>query len=224
MLLVGLATNCAQELPSMVPLGRGPLAQGEEAVQPRRTARNRHAARDAGPAPREKTTEPASPPRDAGDAGVDARPSDGAVDGSVGDASEDAKALPLTPVFAGRYLGPDVTVFRIAGFPDRTEKDPNAKTDVEQKSKGGLAITLIDSSNGTPICTLNADLAGDKSARIPAGQACFGGSGMTAALRSGTAEFAGPRLLLDLNLDLTIEMGEEQAQGEIEYHFDGVRK
>jgi hypothetical protein len=223
MLLVGLATNCAQELPSTVPLGRGPLAQEQEAAKPRRTANNRHTT-DAGAALREKATESASPARETEDAGVDARPSDAGPEGSVGDASEDAKTADRQPMFAGRFMGPDVTVFRIAGFPDRTEKDPNAKTNVEHKSKGGLAITLIDSSNGTPICTLNAELTNDKSARIAAGQACFGGSGMTALLRSGTAEFTGSRLLLDLNLDLTIDMGEEQAQGEIEYHFDGVRK
>ncbi len=217
--LLVLGAGCAQDLPSLVPLGRGPLAEEETRParpRPRRAAAASTSARARpGSEPREYAT------REAVDAGHelgrgDAGPADAPATGR--DAGSDA-----APVLAGRYRGSDVTIYHLPGFPDRKEFDQNAKSDVEQKSQSLVAITLVDSSNGSPICTLEADLRGERGT-LRAGQECFGGDGFSPTLTSGTAHFADGQLTLDLTFDLDQQLGDERVHGQIEYHFEGTRK
>ena len=132
-----------------------------------------------------------------------------------GDAAPDAAPL----VLAGHYEGTDVTVTRVQGFPDVTEKDPNAKTDVEERAKDCIAITLVNSATGAPICTLDADVRGDAATLRP-GQPCFGDEDVPTSLAFGAAKFADRQLVLDMRLDI----GDGFRRGEIEYHFEGTRK
>jgi hypothetical protein len=150
------------------------------------------------------------------DAGQDARTSDAAVAdaGTRGDAGADAAV-----VLVGHYEGSDVTITRIPGYPDVTEKDPNAKTDVEDRAKGSIAITLINSATLAPICTLDADVHGDVATLRP-GQSCFGDEDVSTTVTSGTARFTHRQLVLDMRL----EVGADHRRGEIEYHFEGTRK
>ena len=211
-ILLVLGAGCAQDLPSTIPLGRGPLAEDERPgapERPRRPARSQ--AR-----PKVSHLRGYEPPlyRDL-DAGLDARD----IDAAAPDASARADALPdAVSVLAGHYEGWDITIKRVQGFPDLTEKDPNAKTDVEEQGKDRIAITLINSATGTPICTLDADVRGGTGTLRP-GQPCFDEDDASTSLVSGTAKFAGRQLLLDMRLDLR-----GGYRGEIEYHFDGTRK
>jgi hypothetical protein len=213
-ILLVLGAGCAQDLPSAVPLGRGPRAEDEQpktAGRPRRPVgsltrpRQRSSPRSQEPGPRQEL-----------DAGLDARTTDAAAPdaGVRGDAAPDA-AL----VLAGHYEGTDVTVTRIRGIPDVTEKDPSAKTDVEERAKNRIAITLVNSATGAPICTLDADVRGDAATLRP-GQPCFGDDDVSTSLASGTAKFADRQLVLDMRLDV----GDGDRRGDIEYHFEGTRK
>ncbi len=216
--LLVLAAGCAQDLPSTVPLGRGPLAE-RELPQSRRPVR-RPLASSTSREPRPSSGHHEHAAKAEVDGGLELRMGDaGTPDGNVG---RDAASQPA-PLLPGRYRGTDVTIYHLPGFPDRKEFDPNAKTDVEQKGGNVVAITLIDSSNGSAICTLDADLKVDLGTLRP-GQQCFGGEGLTPSLSSGTARFANRQLTLDLRFDLDQELGEEQIHGEIEYHFEGTRR
>jgi hypothetical protein len=213
--LLVLGAGCAQDLPSTVPLGRGPLAEDEQAKTLGRPRRPLSSLTRTGQQASPRGHEPGSRPEL--DAGQDARTSDAAAaDAGVrGDAAPDAALL----VLAGHYEGTDVTVTRVQGFPDVTEKDPNAKTDVEERTKDRIAITLVNSATGSPICTLDADVRGDAATLRP-GQPCFGDEDVPTALVFGTAKFADRQLVLDMRLDI----GDGFRRGEIEYHFEGIRK
>jgi hypothetical protein len=150
------------------------------------------------------------------DAGPDAR----IVDAASAEANARSDAAPdAAPVLAGHYEGSDVTITRIPGFPNVTEKDPNAKTDVEERGKDRIAITLINSATSAPICTLDADVRGGTATLRP-GQPCFGDEDVPTSLASGTAKFSDRRLVLDMRLDI----GDGYRRGDIEYHFEGTRK
>jgi hypothetical protein len=211
--LLVLGAGCTQDLPSTMPLGRGPRAEDEQAKTPERPRRPVSSlARPRQPSPRRH--EPVLH-REL-DAGPDAR----IVDAAPADASARSDTAPdAPPVLAGHYEGSDITITRIQGFPDVTEKDPNAKTDVEERGKDRIAITLINSATGVPICTLDADVRSDVATLRP-GQPCFGDEDVPTSLASGTAKFAGRQLVLDMRLDV----GEGHRRGEIEYHFEGNRK
>jgi hypothetical protein len=209
--LLVLGAGCAQDLPSTVPLGRGARAEEEPAKtqkRPRRPVASLARPKQSSP----RRYEPAQEL----DAGQDAWTTDAAAP----DAGARADAAPQAAlVLAGHYEGSDVTITRIPGFPDVTEKDPNAKTDVEERGKDRVAITLINSATSAPICTLDADVRGG-SATLRPGQPCFGDEDVPTSLASGTARFSDRRLVLDMLLHI----GDGYRRGDIEYHFDGARK
>lgn len=228
-LWLGMLTGaCVSGLPSLEPLGAGPLAEPE----PTETARRPPAS------PRRPTeiAVPAAsddPPSDAGTAAATS-----AVAATSAMAAASAVAAPGTdagaavnprdrtdtssPILLGEYRGPDTTILRLDGFPDRRDDDPNARTRVESAGERALRIVILNSATGETICELAAQSQGQTAAILP-GQSCFAeGDEMTALTQSGEAVFTRREMVLDLRLELEVDFGDETAAGEIEYHFEGA--
>ena len=194
--LLLLIASCGAPLPSTTPLGEGPKVAAEKQTREREAraleARRSESAPDAG-APSSPSPEPAKPKNapvaKAEDADADAAtPSEADKPGA---ASKPAGAV----VLAGLYAGSDSSTFRLSGMPERTEKDPKAKTRVSDKSDGSVDLIAIDSSNGKDICTLHATPKGKdrKEFTVTPGQHCFeSGAGMSlkasAALTADAAQ------------------------------------
>ncbi|MBN2195988.1 MAG: hypothetical protein JW751_24435 [Polyangiaceae bacterium] len=217
--ILAAAGACGPGLPSLEPLGRGPMAEEEPIRRGARSAQRGHrTSRDAGVE--------ASPDTGSTDAGVVSAASDaGCIDASdagvaandSGDASEPGPAI-----LAGEYLGPDYTIFRIDGHPEEREDDPHARTRVELERDATLSIVIVNSATGETICTLEAKAKGNEAVITP-GQSCFAGGPITnASVRQGKAVFTGRRLVFDLMIDTEGEFEDGRREGEIEYHFDGV--
>jgi hypothetical protein len=210
-----LAASCAQELPSTVPLGSGPRAEAEGSAT--EVANVERPKPPVHPAP---DTPDASVALDAGAA--DASPEAGPIEAGATDAGDASPDAPAAVVFAGLYAGSDLTVYRIAGLPEQTEPDPNAKTRVEQPAPDRVALTLINSSNGDPICTLQAAVQGNVATLTP-GQTCFGNGALAPAVTRGKATVNGTRLVFDMELAIDVQRGGQRATGTVVYHFDGKR-
>jgi hypothetical protein len=123
----------------------------------------------------------------------------------------------------GEYLGEDVSLVRIPGFPERTERDPKARTRVEQPTTERVTLIIIDSAKLVPLCTLAARLSG-VIATIEPGQRCFDeGNEVEGRVKQGSARFEpGKRLVMDMLVELTLSADEEETlRGEVTYHFDG---
>jgi hypothetical protein len=152
----------------------------------------------------------------------------GSADASA-DADPDAEETGLETgspdaEFAGEFAGEDVSIIRIDGLPERTERDPKARTNVRQSADDRIEIILINSANGDPLCTMTADVSGQE-AEVGAGQSCFGeGGSLTGTVASGKARIQGDHLTLDLDVDLELTLGPETRDGTIDYHFEGDRK
>ncbi len=78
--------------------------------------------------------------------------------------------------WAGEYVGSDLTTARFEGMPERVQPDDKARTRVEEPKPGQVVLIVVDSSNGSPLCSLNADATGS-TATIHADQSCFGSGG-----------------------------------------------
>jgi len=124
----------------------------------------------------------------------------------------------------GLYRGNDSTTFKSPEQSDRRFDDPKAKIRIESIGPARLDFILVDSSNGVDMCRLAASAEGEL-ARIDPDQSCFldPSEGMTAKSRPGKALRAGRQLTVDLILDTTIATETGNAEGTIEYHFDGQR-
>jgi hypothetical protein len=212
-----VAIGCAQELPSTVPLGAGPRAE------PDRGETEVASAKPHKPAPPpEAETPDTGAPLDAGSPTVpDASLADTSTDAGTTDAS-DAAPDAASVVFAGLYAGSDVTIFRVTGVPERTEPDPNAKTRVEQRAPDRIAITLVNSRTGDPICTLDATVSGNVGTLTP-GQTCFSEGVLVPNVVSGQATVTDRRLVFDMELTFELSAGDRSVSGRISYHFDGTR-
>ena len=223
-LAIAIAIACAPGLPSATPLGEGKLAEPEPEPGERHVPRE-----DAG-----------SDAEEQGDTGLDAGTSDDAArpetggadaDDTVADASPDADGEtdggPDTSTvanFTGEYRGEDVSIIRIDGLPDRRERDPNARTKVEQSTDDRVEITLINSANGDPLCTIEARVSGND-AEVTPGQECFSeGSAVQGSVSSGKARLEKEQLILDLDVALELSFGPETRSGNLDYHFEGSRK
>lgn len=214
--LAGLGA-CSAQLPSEKPLGSGPLAGGY--ARPASLA-----GADAGAPLAEKPPEeppappkvsPKAPPADAG-AHAELTADAGAGDGA---APPTASAV----VFAGEYAGSDRATVNMADQAPQTQNDPKARVKIKDGARGHIAIALIDSKNGSTICTLDAKVTNDK-AEVTPGQACFGdGPEVHSNVKRGTASLAGTRLTLDLFIELSVEAEGERLSGSIDYHFEGTR-
>ncbi len=219
-LAIGVA--CGPSLPSSEPLGSGPLAEPEP-------VREEHTATraDAGASEVDEADAGAREPV-ARDAEVDASPAqdtgeDTDASTTVGSDAADGSAEASVVDFEGEYRGSDISVIQMDGLPDRTERDPNARTRVEQPATDRIEITLINSANGDPLCTVEARVSGSR-AEVHPDQSCFDeGSTLTGSVSSGHAQLDGDRLTLDLDVALELTIGTETRNGRIDYHFDGKR-
>ena len=222
---VVLLVACAPT-PSNEPLGWGPLAPGMQAATPQRAAShpNKESHRPSSETPATAATATKAPEPEQEAASATSKP---AVPEPAAGADAKAKAPPSASAFVGDYRGEDVAVYRIESMPDRTEKDPNARMKVTSTSDTELAFELVDSSNGNEICTLTGTL-GEAGVTIAKGQKCFEQNAeeasASATVQSGTATMAEARLLFDLDMSFSMEIGDKKLGGSLSYHFDGKRK
>jgi len=222
LLAVLLLARCSAQLPSERPLGSGPLARDQLArAAPRAFAASTQpkgespgavqgqadaaAPLAASQAPKEQATADAGSPAEGLDAGL-------------------FNATSLA-VFAGDYLGSDRATVRMPGEAEQTQDDPKARLTITDRAANEITIMLIDSSNGTTICSLQAKTKQDQ-ADVSAGQTCFGTGDPTikALVKSGTLRIFGKRLVFDMFIDLQKEMAAQRMNGSIDYHFEGTRR
>ncbi len=215
-LLVG-AVACGRGLPSSTSLGGKLDDEALQAPPPDRRAKT-DGEGDAGASEAEVKAPPkvadAGPPPDAAVAEKSEPTDAGAPTGS--DAGAVAK-------WAGEYVGSDLTTTRFEGMPERVQPDDKARTKVEEPKAGHVVLIVVDSSNGTPLCSLDADATGT-TATIRADQSCFASEGMTASVTDGNARLEGDRLIFDVQIAVEVDAGDVSMSGEIAYHFDGKRR
>ena len=126
----------------------------------------------------------------------------------------------------GMFRGKDTTRYQIPNFPSQPMDDPNARIRVEAFQGQQIKFILVDSSNDKDLCTLAATLDGIH-AKVDPGQPCFGteddeGS-LTVRVKSGLGLLQDSTLTLDLTLDANIQSEQFQADGSVEYHFEGKK-
>lgn len=213
-----LLCGCGMPLPSETPLGAGPLARRPGQATPPATA-----ARVETPPPPAQTATAIAPAvsADAGPPPTKLAQSDAGAPGA--DAAPPKAEAPQI-VFAGAYVGTDRATVKMPGGPPQTQNDPKARITVAESKPGLIAITLIDSTNGSTICTLSAKTQGNR-ADVAPGQACFGTGSpeVKSVVKSGTATVNGNRLTFDMLIEMELELEGRQAQGSIDYHFEGTR-
>ena len=215
-LLVG-AVACGRGLPSSTSLGGKLDDEALQAPRPDRRAKAETEAKtglsDEQFAELKKQLDAGAPP----DAGV-AEKAEPADAGAPTTSSAGAVAK-----WAGEYVGSDLTTTRFEGMPERVQPDDKARTRVEEPKPGEVVLVVVDSSNGNPLCSLNADATLGK-ATIRADQSCFGSEGMTATVVEGDAKLEGDRLVFDVQIAVEVDAGDVSMSGEIAYHFDGKRR
>lgn len=205
---------------SSTPLGVGPLALAEQAATSAAPA-----AKKAEPAPRARAESEAAP------AAVEAEASaESDSKAELEDVSEvsaaDGAASKEAVAFAGLFAGKDVATFRISGQPERRELDDKAKIRIESDSPTQLRIVLINSTDGSDLCELSAEVRGN-SATLDGGQPCFTAEGegaISAEMTSGTVTLAGDRLSMTAEGTLSGTFGEQEFDGNLSYSFKGQRQ
>jgi len=215
-LLVLPHAACAPQV-STVPLGRGPLALAEaDALQRAEATQHRGA-------PARKSPQAPAPAAAAAEPNSDSTAAEDDADEVVIEATPKGKAA---PVFEGMYAGDDIAVFRITGLPEREQRDDKAKIRIEKNGETAVTITLINSEDGSDLCSLAARVEGN-SALIESAQPCFsdGGEGsLEAELTSGRAVLAGDRLRMDAEGTLSVALPDQDLDGEMSYSFKGERQ
>lgn len=228
--LLAATAGCGSPRPSQEPLGWGPLPEGArtaESVRPRPRrdlqARKQNAKRDEQTITADAGAAPVSSdgPTPTGSVEVSQARAD-----KVQPSSSEKGSAPSAKSFDGQYRGEDQAVYRIRGMPERTERDPNARTTARATSDKTVDFVLVDSSNGKDICTLSSTLK-DGTAALTPGQRCFEQSGenvsIGAVVTRGVATLDGNRLRLQVQLDVEMHLGDTEATGTLEYRFDGTR-
>jgi hypothetical protein len=165
-----LVTACAGPVPSLVPLG----GVSEPKPEKKRAARSER-----------KTEKPtaASATNDDDDAddtvavSGDADGGGGPTPAAMASAAASAEAAPPAKI-DGEYVGLDVAVYRVEGMPDRTERDPKARTLLRTPDDTSAEVVILDSGTGKEICALEGDRKGN-AITLRAGQTCFEQSGGT---------------------------------------------
>lgn len=210
--------GCAPRV-STAALGLGPLAVAEQSVtsaekSAERTKQARR-PRPTSPAP-VAVVEETAPEEDA-----QAKPED------VSEVSEtDLAASKEPPAFVGLFAGKDVATYRIAGQPERQELDDKAKIRIESDSPTQLRIVLINTTDGSDMCELSAEIQGN-SAQLDGGQPCFTAEGegaIQAELNSGTVTLTGDRLSMTAEGTLSVALAEQELEGSLSYSFKGKRQ
>ncbi len=220
------AMQCGGPRPSTEPLGWGPLPPGAASA----SARPKSRTAKPNETKAQRTAEAVSAP-DAGSAGPEktaAAPSSSAPQGAP-----PPKSSPSPPSssgvaeLVGDYSGEDVATYRIAGLPDRKERDPKARITVKESAGDELLFVLVDSSNGKDICTLSGALK-EFVATIAAGQKCFeqseGDAAASATVKKGSARFEKKRLVFELDMGFEMSAGGKKLTGSLDYEFDGKRQ
>jgi hypothetical protein len=209
-----LFVACGRELPSSTPLG-GILDDGlSDGYVPDRRAKSS----DAG----EVVEVAESKEQDAGTVAVAKQEvSDaGAIEAgaAAADASTDAAVK-----WAGTYVGSDVQTTRLSGKPELRVPDDKARTRVDEKGSGRIALVIVNSQNGDTICSLNASTQG-ASATLDRNQNCFSTEELDVTVQSGSAELKGDRLIMDVKASVEGVVGDDKVEGSVDYHFDGKRQ
>jgi hypothetical protein len=206
---------CGRELPSSTPLG-GILDDGtQEGYTPDRRARESDAG-GVGEVADSKET-------DAGALDAAVAKQEATDAGTTEAGSSDAGSADASVKWAGEYVGSDLQVTRIQGRPDIRQPDDKARTRVEEKGSGRIALVIVNSLNGDTICSLNASTQG-ASASIDKGQNCFSAEEVDVTVESGSAELKGDHLVFDVKASLEGAVGDDKIEGSVDYHFDGKRK
>jgi hypothetical protein len=212
--VLGIVVTC-QELPSQRPLGTGPLASHRQmVVRPARIASERA---DASQAASDAASVSIAKNADAG------RSTDAGSDGAAKVVQTQASDAAPAALFAGEYRGKDHQTIRVAGMPDESVDDPNARLTVEKRTNGTLGFTPYYSDTGKPVCTLSGK-ANANVASIDAGQSCFAMGPMKTTVKSGSARIEGDRLTLEVNMELEVTLPDATRRGSLEYRFEGRRK
>lgn len=137
-----------------------------------------------------------------------------------------AEAAPPAKI-DGEYVGNDTAVYRMDGMPDRTERDPKARTLVRTPDDTTAEIVILDSSTGKEICTLEGERKGN-AVTLRAGQKCFEqdgeGASSSASLKAGTAAVTADTLVVKLDMDFSLTISGSTVRGSLDYQFDGKRK
>jgi hypothetical protein len=220
-LLVG-AVACGRGLPSETSLG-GKL--DDEALEAPRPDRRANADTEPDAAVKEAPVEAQAKSADAG-APADAAVAEKAVAEKKEEPADAGAPSPsdagVTARWAGEYVGSDLTTTRFEGMPERVQPDDKARTKVEEPEPGRVVLIIVDSSNGSTLCTLDADATGT-TANIRPGQSCFGSEGMSATVVEGRARLEGDRLTFDMEIAVEVDADDVSMEGEIDYRFDGKR-
>jgi hypothetical protein len=219
-----LAVACGQSQPTMTPLGLGPLARAEQTARATTVKTSTRVfveeskdttieTKDVSP-----KTEVVSRPN------VSSTPIDRTTSEPSSKSDSNTKSAPTTEDWVGIYQGRDVTRYLMEGQPDRNYDDSKAKIRVERVSEKQIHFIFVDSSNGQDLCTFSGDVNGTE-ARLPEGQKCFvdPDENMTVNSRPGQAKHVGNRLTLTVTIDTTYDFEDGQAEGRIEYEFDGAK-
>jgi hypothetical protein len=232
LLLLGVAA-CASQLPSERPLGIGPLARmrppaepsGPPVTMPGAAAPTMIETDDDddgdGDDTREKLGSGSGSATEAPDAGIASTKDAGAAPAPSTPSSAPATG---TVDFVGNYAGLDVSVYRVDGTQIREEKDPKALMSVK-KNGSRLAVVIVASNTGDPLCTLNGDQKGD-TVTLASGQQCPEPRNpfLGANVASGSAKLQGTKLTVDITFEANIDFEGEQHKGSVEYHFEGTRR
>ncbi len=224
-----LIWGCTSTQKAISPLGFGPLAQAEVAALERQ-ASQRQEVDYKKPSRTQAKAEETSPwvsrtqvPFDAPAKVVSAEPPAAVASGT-------APQTPPTPTkladWLGLWRGKDTTRYQIPSFPPKPMDDPNAKIRVESSASQQINLILIDTSTEKDICSLSAHIESNL-AKIEPGQACFGNEddamNLAVHLRTGTATLRDSTLVLELSLEATVQSEQFQANGTVDYHFEGKR-
>jgi hypothetical protein len=129
------------------------------------------------------------------------------------------------PDVAGRYNGTDTVTILLEGVPSEPQVDDGAKIDVKQLGEQRVSVTVVDSSQGTSLCTIEGKIAGGEVSFDP-GQDCFTGIlGIPAIAHMTTAKckIAAEHLTLDFEVALEIDAPGETLEGSVDYHFEGTK-
>jgi hypothetical protein len=226
---LSLILGCTTTEKAIAPLGFGPLAQAEEVAQQRNASEQQAVDKN-------KTNSHQAPP---GLPFVSSGESRIAIDTTAKVTSETSPATaasigkpeaPIAPKtladWLGLWHGKDTTHYQIPSFPSEPMDDPKARIRVESSSSQQVAFILIDSSNEKDICALSAHLEATQ-AKIDPGQPCFGGdddsNNLSIRVKSGVGTLRDAALVVELLLDAEVQSEQFQANGTVEYHFEGKR-
>lgn len=228
-LCVLVLVGCVRNEPSPLPLGRGERALAELKLQGNNRAGaltladsstaesadvSAESARDAqAPVAAKQQTDSA----DAGSWLAALHGADAGDGGPPPQASDPSEWL-------GTWSGKDTTRFVMDDSPERSFDDDQAKIRVARVGEQRISLVLVDSSDGSDLCALDADLVG-KMAKLKSGQSCFTSDdgSMEAEIEQGGAKLDKDRLIMDATLKARAYREGTRNSGKILYHFEGSR-